>query len=82
MVFRRKIRLVAVVASNKKFEATIEVCKSYVVPVWAESMAEATEKAARMAQYGGVEQIEEGDVEDHEVNLVGVSRFSKRMMYQ
>lgn len=67
-------------AKNILFEMEVEVTRLYSVPVYAENLADA---AARCSTHWTANDIEEnGDSQDHEINVVGVSRQKGRKMYQ
>lgn len=67
-------------AKNILFEMEVEVIRLYTVPVYAENL---TEAAAKCSTNWTADDIEaDGDSQDHEINIVGVSRQKGRKMYQ
>ena len=64
----------------KRYEAEIEVVRVYNVPIFAESLSAAGEKARQINTAIDVEEL--GESQDHEINLVGVARQKDRKMYQ
>lgn len=64
--------------AKETYHATIEVCRSYLVPIQATSL----EQAGAMAKDMNVSAAEEdGENEDFEINVLAVTK-EKRMMYQ
>ena len=65
--------------SKRRFEMEVEVVRLYSVPVFAESFSEA---ALRCNNHYTANEIEElGEMQDHEVNVVGITRQKGRKMY-
>ena len=64
----------------KRYEAEIELTLLYTVPIHADSLEEAAEKAKRLTNRKEIAEL--GEVQDHEPCLVGVSRQVGRKLYQ
>lgn len=67
-------------ARNILFEMEVEVTRLYTVPIYAENLGEAAAKCT--THWTAVEIEENGDSQDHDVNVVGISRQKGRKMYQ
>lgn len=64
----------------KRYEAEVEVVRVYKVEIMAENLEDAAIRAKGLC--GTAADVEEyGDSQDHEINLVGVSRQKGRKMY-
>ncbi len=66
--------------TNKRFEIEVEVVRLYTIPVYAENLVEAAKKA--QTRHTAREIEEAGDCQDHEINVVGVTRQKGRRIYQ
>lgn len=63
-----------------RFEMEVEVMRLYTVPIFADSLKDAASQIEHSFTANSIE--ENGDAQDHEVNVVGVSRQIGRKMYQ
>lgn len=63
-----------------RFEAEVEVTRLYSVPIFAESLEDAATQLKGLNTANDIEAL--GDSQDHEINLIGVSRQVGRKMYQ
>jgi len=63
-----------------RFEMEVEVMRLYTVPIFADNLEDA---ASQVNNHFTANDIEKnGDAQDHEVNVVGISRQIGRKMYQ
>ena len=64
-----------------RFEMEVEVVRLYTIPIFAENLAEAALKCKSSAETA--DQVEGlGQSQDHEINIIGVTRQTGRKMYQ
>ena len=63
-----------------RFEMEVELTRLYTVPIFAENLEDAANQAKRMNTAVEIEAL--GDSQDHDINLIGVSRQVGRKMYQ
>ena len=63
-----------------RFEMEVEVTRLYTVPVFADNFKDAVDQAKFHFTANDIEK--NGDAQDHEVNVVGISRQIGRKMYQ
>ena len=66
--------------AKTRFEMEVEVIRLYTVPVFADNLEDAANQAKRSFTANYIE--ENGDSQDHETNVVSVSRQIGRKMYQ
>jgi len=62
----------------KKFEVEFELIQIKEVAVWADSFAEAEERAKKMK----LDDVEEGETNDWELRVIGVRRNKELRMYK
>jgi len=63
-----------------RFEMEVEVMRLYTVPIMAEDLEGAIVQAKKINTTVQIEAL--GEPQDHEINLVGISRQVGRKMYQ
>lgn len=63
-----------------RFELEVEVMWVYTVPVFADNLEDAAKQVGNRLTANDIEK--NGDKQDHEINVVGISRQIGRKMYQ